>query len=214
MTTITDIRGRVRTDLHDEDPQNYRWTDAELDRHIDRAVNELSLAVPLEAKTTLTTAAGSRDISIASLSDRVAVEAVEYPAGKYPPVYVRFSIWMDTLTMTMLIDGAPGAGENVDVHYARPHTLDTAGSTVPPPLEELVSTGAAGYAALEWASFATNRVNVGGEGVWRQYLAWGQDRISAFLRGLAERGRRNSVRARSLYTPSRLPEDKTRVIGP
>ena len=185
MTTITDIRGRVRTDLHDEDSQNYRWTDAELNRHIDRAVNELSLAVPLEAKTTLTTAAGSRDISIASLSDRVAVEAVEYPTGKYPPVYVRFSIWIDTLTM--LIDGAPGASENVDVHHTKLHTLDATSSTVPQPLEELVATGAGGYAALEWASFATNRVNVGGEEVWQQYLAWGQHRISAFLRGLAKR---------------------------
>ncbi len=212
MTTITDIRGRVRTDLHDEDSQDYRWTDAELDRHIGRAVNELSLAIPLEAKATLTTAAGSRDVSIAGLSDRVAVEAVEYPAGKYPPAYVRFSIWMDTLTMH--IDGVPVAGETVAVHYTRPHTLDAAGSTVPPPLEELVATGAAGYAALEWASFATNRINVGGEEVCRQYLAWGQDRISAFLSGLAERGRRNTVRARSLYTPSRLPEDKTTVMGP
>ncbi len=212
MTTITGIRGRVRTDLHDEDSQDYRWTDAELDRHIGRAVNELSLAVPLEAKATVITAAGSREVSIAGLSDRVAVEAVEYPTGRYPPFYVRFSVWMDTLTMH--IDGVPVAGETVAVHYTRPHTLDAAGSTVPPPLEDLVATGATGYAALEWASFATNRINVGGEEVWRQYLAWGQDRISAFLSGLAERGRRNTIRARSLYTPSRLPEDKTTVMGP
>lgn len=212
MTTISDIRSRVRTDLHDEDSQNYRWTDAELDRHIGRAVNELSLAAPLEAKTTLTTTAGSRDISIASLSDRVAVEALEYPTGKYPPVYVQFSIWIDTLTM--LIDGAPGGSENVDAYYTKLHTLDSSSSTIPQALEDLVATGAAGYAALEWASFATNRVNVGGEEVWRQYLAWGQELISAFLKGLANQGRKSSVRSRRLYTPSRLPEDKTTVIGP
>jgi len=212
MTTISDVRSRVRTDLHDEDSQNYRWTDAELDRHIGRAVNELSLAAPLESKSTLTTTAGSRDISIASLSDRVAVEAIEYPTGKYPPVYIQFSIWIDTLTM--LIDGAPGGGENVDVYYTKLHTLDSSSSTIPQVLEDLVATGAAGYAALEWASFATNRVNVGGEEVWHQYLAWGQELISAFLKGLANQGRKNSVRSRRLYTPSRLPEDKTTVIGP
>ncbi len=212
MTTISDIRARVRTDLHDEDSQNYRWTDAELDRHIGRAVTELSLATPLEAKSTLTTTAGSRDVSITSLSDRVSVEAVEYPTGKYPPVYVRFSLWADILTL--LVDSSPDGGENVDVYYAKLHTLDATTSTLPQALEDLVATGAGGYAALEWASFATNRVNVGGEDVWRHYLAWGQDRLSAFMRGLTKHSRKSAVRARRLYPPQRLPEDKTTVVGP
>ncbi len=59
MTTITTVRGLVRKDLHDEDSSNYRWTDAVLDRHIGRAVNEYSVAAPLEQKSTLTTTAGA-----------------------------------------------------------------------------------------------------------------------------------------------------------
>ena len=212
MTTLVDIRARVRTDLHDEDSQNYRWTDAELDRHIDRAVRELGLAVPLEAKTTSSTTAGSQDISISSLSDRVVVEAVEYPVGKYPPVYIRFSVWIDTLTL--LVDQSPAGVENVDVYYTKLHTLDVTTSTLPQALEDLVVTGAAGYAAMEWASFATNRVNVGGQEVWRQYLVWGQDRLSSFLRGLAKHSRKNTVRARRLYSPLSLPGDQTTVVGP
>ena len=47
-TTITTIRARVRQDLHDEDSAAYRWTDAVLDRHIGRAVNEYSIAALLE----------------------------------------------------------------------------------------------------------------------------------------------------------------------
>ncbi|MFQ5880784.1 MAG: hypothetical protein ACE5IZ_11520, partial [Dehalococcoidia bacterium] len=158
---LSQMRARLRQDLHDEDPSNQRWSDAELDRHVGRAVRELSLAIPLEAKATLTTTASSRDLSIATLADLVAVEAVEYPTAKYPPSYVPFSLWAGTLTL--LIDQKPAGSESVSVYYGKMHTLDAAGSTIPPQLEEVVAAGAAAYAALEWASFATNRVNVGGQ---------------------------------------------------
>ena len=88
MTTLTDIRARVRTDLHDEDAGEYRWFSAELDRHISHALRELSLAVPVESKATLTVSAGSRDLSLLSLAGLVLVESVEYPAGLFPPSYV------------------------------------------------------------------------------------------------------------------------------
>ena len=171
---LPEMRMLVRRDLHDEDPAGYRWSDDELDRHIARAVRELSLAVPLEAKAVLTTTAGSRDLSLASLADRVVVEAVEYPVGQYPPAYVSFSLWADTLTL--LVDSPPLAAQEVNVFYGKLHTLDDTTSTVPAALEDVLATGAAAYAALEWASFASNRVNVGGADVWRSYLVWGQER--------------------------------------
>jgi hypothetical protein len=197
---LSDMRTLVRRDLHDQDAANYRWTDEELDRHIARAVKELSLAVPLEAKATLNTTANSRDLSLATLSDRVVIEAVEYPLGKYPPSYVAFSVWGDILTL--LVDSPPLSATDVDVYYGRLHTLDATTSTIPEALEDVVATGAAAYAALEWASFATNRVNVGGDEAWRNYLVWGQERLAAFARALAEHGRRGALRARRLYTPA------------
>jgi len=203
------MRTRVRRDLHDEDPGNQRWTDDELDRHIERAVRELSLAIPLEAKASPATSEGSRDISLASLSDLVAVEAVEYPVDKYPPSYVPFSLWADTLTL--LVDATPPGGQPVNIYYGKMHTLDATTSTIPPHLEELVATGAAAYAALEWASFATNRINVGGQDVWRQYLTWGQERLAVFSRALAKHSRRNAVRVRRLYTPATQPVDQSTV---
>ncbi len=165
---LSEMRSRVRKDLHDEDAANYRWTDAELDRHIGRAVRELSLAIPLEAKTALTTGPNSRELSLTGIAGLIAIEAVEYPTGKYPPSYVQFSVWADTLAM--LVQGAPIGGDPVNVYYGKMHTLDANGSTIPPQLEEVVATGAVAYAALEWASFATNRVNVGGQDTWRNYL--------------------------------------------
>lgn len=206
------MRTRVRRDLHDEDASNYRWTDAVLDRHIDRAVRELSLAVPRELKATLATTAGSRDLSMATLTDLVAIEAVEYPVGQYPPVYVQFSLWAGTLTL--LVDKAPAGGESVSVFYGRLHTLDATSSTLSSPLEDLVATGAGGYAALEWASFATNRVNVGGDQTWRHYLTWGQEWLAAFLRGLAQHSRKSAVRVRQLYKPALPPKSQSTDWGP
>ena len=209
---LSEMRGRLRKDLHDEDAANQRWTDGELDRHIQRAVRDLSLSAPLEAKTTLSTTAGSRDLSIAGLADLVAVEAVEYPTGYYPPTYVPYSVWLSTLTM--LIDAAPAGVESVNVHYTKLHILDATSSTLPSRFEDVVATGAAAYAALEWASFATNRVNVGGQDVWRDYLTWGQERLAEFESALAEQGRRNAVRVRQLYRPATTPVDQSTVTGP
>ena len=209
---LTEMRDRLRKDLHDEDTQNQRWTDAELDRHIQRAVGDFSLSVPLEAKTTLSTTADSRDLSIAGLTDLVAIEAVEHPVGNYPPAYVPFSVWLSTLTM--LIDSPPGAAADVSGYHTKLHTLDATTSTLPARLEDVVATGAAAYAALEWASFATNRVNVGGQDVWRDYLTWGQQRLAEFQRALARHSRRNTVRIRRLYRPATTPVDQQTVQGP
>ena len=100
---------------------------AELDRHVQHTVREFSLAVPLEAKSALATTAGSRDLSISGLTDLVAIEAVEYPAGEYPPSYARYSVWLSTLTL--LTDRTPGAGEAVNVFWTKLHTMDGSGTT-------------------------------------------------------------------------------------
>ncbi len=194
------LRARLRADLHDEDGAGARWSDDTLDRHIARAVQELSLAAPREAVATLSTSAGSREVSIASLDDRVSIEAVEYPAGQYPAAYADFSVWGDT--MTLLTPSTPVAGEDVVVRYGALHTLDEDGTTIGERLVDLVATGAAAYAAIEWASFATNRINAGGDDTWRHYHTWGQERLAAFSKGLAKHGRERGLRARRLYVPA------------
>ncbi len=206
------MRGRLRQDLHDEDASAYRWSDEELDRHIERSVREFSLAIPLEASAALTATPGSRDLSIASLTGLVAIEAVEYPTEDYPPTLARYSVWEDTLTL--LVDSPPADAADVVVYYTKLHTLDGSSSTIPPRFEDVVAAGAAGYAALEWASFATNRINAGGNDVWREYLAWGRERLTEFQRAIARHGRRNAVRPRRLYTPATGGAGQSGVEGP
>ncbi|MBI4338599.1 MAG: hypothetical protein HY680_01455 [Chloroflexi bacterium] len=209
---LATMRARVRRELHDESAPNYRWTDDEIDRHIQRSAAEASVASLRERKATLTTSAGSRDLSLATITDLVSVEAVEYPTGQYPPTYVRFSTWAGTLTL--LVDSPPGGAENVNIYYGALHTLNATTSTLPVEVEDVVATGAGAYAALEWANFAINRINVGGEEVWRQYVTWGQERLAAFLEALRRLGQRNAVRARSLYVPAGGRSSQATDAGP
>ena len=186
----------VRRDLKDEDAGNYQWSDDELTRHITRAVRELSERVPLPAKATLPTTAGSREIDISGLSDRIMVEAVEYPMGLYPPRYQQFSIWGDTLT---IISGSEPDGSNCYVYYGVLHTLDANGSTIPAKYEDLVAAGACGYAAIEWAAYTINRVNVGGTMTPREFRLWGNERLKVFRERLKKLGRRQRVRTQHLF---------------
>jgi hypothetical protein len=196
MTTLADLRDRLRIELHD--PDDTRWEDDTLDRHLQRAIRELSTRAPCEQKTTLTTTAGSRELSLATLNDLVEVTAVEFPVGQYPPCYVRFSQYAGTLTL--LVDEAPASVEDVAVYWGSLHDVDDSGSSLPVAHEDIVIRGAAGYAAIEWASFATNRANVGGSDVVAQYAAWGADALSRFNEQLGRLREVSRVRSSSVYT--------------
>ena len=208
---LSEMRAIVRRDLKDEDEANYRWTDDELDRHVTHAVRELSEAIPYEQKATKVTTLGSRDIDISSLSDRIMVQAVEYPVDNFPKRLQRFILWGDAITL--LGDEVPD-GSNAYIYYGKLHTLDASSSTSPPYLEDLIAAGACGYAAVEWAVYAINRVNVGGTMTPREFLAWGNEKLRVFKSELKRLGRRNRVRVRSMYKPYYPIVSKSTDYGP
>jgi hypothetical protein len=208
---LSDMRALVRRDLHDENSSNYRWTNDEIDRHIDHAVKDFSEAVPYEQKATKATTSGSREINIATITDRVMVEAVEYPADRFPKRYQRFNLWADVLTL--LGDEVPD-GSNAYIYYGKLHTLSSSTSTIPSMHEDLIAAGAAGYAAVEWAIYAVNQVNTGGLPTPEQLLNWGRERLAFFRQELRRLGRKNQVRIRSLYKPYYPVLSKTADYGP
>jgi hypothetical protein len=208
---LTEMKTIVRRDLHDEDSQNYRWTDDELERHIARAVKEFSGAFPYEQKAVTSTTVGSREIDISSITERVSVEAVEYPVGNYPPPYQRFSQWGDILTIHS--DEVPD-GSDVYIYYGKLHTLDYSTSTIPAVNEDLVAAGASGFAAVEWAIYAVNRVNTGGVNTPEEFLTWGRKKLSYFRRELKKLGNKNRVRISSLYRPYNPPVSQSTDYGP
>ena len=207
---LTDMIALVRKDLHDEDALNYRWSDLTLTRHIAHAVKEFSEAIPLQTKAAAATTNGSRDISLASLTGRVMVEAVEYPIGQFPARYQRFSLWGDTLTL--LGPDIPD-GSNCNIFYGQLHTL-AATSTIPAVYEDLIACGACGYAAIEWALYTINRVNNGGEKTPDYLSAWGREKQLLFRAELKRLGRKNKVRVSTLYTPCNPISSRASDAGP
>lgn len=201
---LSEMRTRVRRDLKDEDPQNYRWSDEELDRHIDHAVKEFSQVLSREMKATLATTPGSRELDVSSLTDKVVVEAVEYPVGKFPPRYQRFSLYQDTITL--LGEEVPN-GSDCCVYYGALHVLDASTSTLPPQGEEVVALGAEAYALIEMAAYSVNRVNVGGRQTGEEFRRLGEERLSQFHKKLKKLSSR--LRARQLYSPATTPASQT-----
>ena len=199
----------VRRELKDE--SSILWSDNELTRHIDRAVAGLSEAIPREQRLAMATTAGSREVDISGLSDRVMVEAVEYPVDEFPRSFQRFTIWADILTM---LGSEVPDGSDCCVYYGKLHTLDAVTSTIPARYEDLVVAGASGYAAITWGIYAVNRVNVGGVVTPRDYLIWGKERLRFFSREIKRLGRRGRVRARRFYKPCYPPVSMITDYGP
>ena len=195
---LSDMRAILRSDLHDEDSENYRWSDSELNRHIAHAVKDFSEHLPYEQRATKATTSGSRALDISSLTDRIAVEALEYPVEKFPKRYQPFSLWGNTLTL--LGDEIPD-GSDAYIYYGKLHTLDAGSSTIPVQFEDLIACGAVGYAAVEWAVYAVNRVNVGGTVTPGEFNDWGDRKLKYFRQELVRLGRRNRIRVSSLYIP-------------
>lgn len=101
------------------------------------------------------------------------------------------------------------------IYYCIPHTVDDLGShTIPNDHDHLVLSGAAGFALVEWANYAINRVNVGGGYTAKNYLEQALEILVQFRKVLKALSKQNAVRIRQLYTPYQPPQSKTRVIGP
>ena len=192
---LSTMRTLVRRDLKDEDNSSYRWQDNEIDRAIARAVAELSRYVPREMKTTIATVDGSREIDISSLTDRVSVDKIEFPAGETPRQFQRFTIYQDTLT---LIGDVEGDGENSYIYWGKVHTLgDT--STIPSYLEDVLALGAAAYAVLAQAQHRTDTAGFGGEKADTDYQSWGSAMLKQFTSQLKRFGRGRKLKISQFY---------------
>ena len=185
----------VRGDLKDESSP-YQWSDEELTRHIKHALRELSESLPLPAKAMLPTVSDSREVSISSLTDRVMVQALEYPLEEYPPRYQRFSLWGDAMT---ILSGDEPDSSNCCVYYGKLHSIDDNGSTLPGKHEDLIVTGACGYAALSLAAASINKVNIGGRLTSEELRTWGNEKLKIFKERLKRLGRRQRVRTQQLF---------------
>lgn len=191
MSTLGTLRQRLRLDLRDTDAAAYRWEDASLDRHLLRAVREISLHVPWQ-RASLLEADGSRSLEVASLAGRLEVTRAESPPGRWPAALVPFREEGDVLHW--LGPAPPPEGAPVRLVWHALHQLDAAGSSLPASLEDLAVTGAAGYAALEQVFATADSFNLGGPATPQVLRGLAESRLAVFQRELRRLDRRRRLR--------------------
>jgi len=199
MTTQVDFRNRVKAELGIVGASAERgFDDAALLEHIQRTVEELSLARPLEAQADVLVTGGSRSFALSALTRPVAVLAVEYPAGLWPPEM------LDTIVFggAVRLDHSPPASNyTVRVYYEQRHLVDGSGSTVAAEHEWIVVVGACAYAVFaRTAGFAQSVEISGTPPLTYPHLRLGEEWRRQYQAALADL-RRQRPRRRRMYSP-------------
>ena len=154
--TLSEFRSSLRSELFDPADAEARFSDADLDHAIDRALTELSRAAPWTRDATLTTSADSRLVDLSSLASVWSVEEAEWPTGGYPPQLCTFMV-LPTGDgapgfVFLLVPEAPGAAEPVRVRWGTKHVAGENLWTVPEAHTGLLTTGAYAHACLAYAT--------------------------------------------------------------
>jgi hypothetical protein len=149
----------------------------------------------LEDSTVLTLTAAGREISLASITDIRSVTDAWWPYhseladADWPPNRVRGfrTTYKDGALLLLLTSkhgGRPQIGDELRIWYTRRHTVEgfqgAALTTLTAEAETLVTTGAAGLAAL--AGALDHSLPVG----WERVSEWASAWIKIFERGLDE----------------------------
>jgi len=171
------MRASVRRDLKDEDSSNYRWTDDEIDRAIERAVLMYSEFVPLvQLTSSIHTVDQDNTVDISTLNDRLDVVKVEHPIVTQPYASRRFSVWGDLLTF---LDGYTGDGGHCNIYWLKKHTLSTT-STINTVHDHIIALGAVACAVSSQAQYQVNTANTGGQKVNMDYNWWARTAFEQF----------------------------------
>ena len=191
---LTEMTARVREDLQDTDSQNYRWTDAEVEGAIQRAVLEYSIHAPIEQHDDIATTNGDTELDISGLSGLLQVVAVEFPIGKTPKYMQRFERYAGHLYME-----DEGNGDDARVRWLKQHTLTAQSTTIPTEHDEVIVLGATGYLAMSASANTVDRAFVAGRYGTQSYRLWGRERLRRYDFKLKEISHTNRIVRRNLY---------------
>ncbi len=210
---INEYVGKVRQDLEDPNPPAAIWSDLDLQRHVGHAVTEYQLWKPQEILlSSLALTPGSRTIDVSAITTLMRVEAVEYPVGQWPPVYVQFQQFGTTLTL--FLDGAPAATDplGVNLYTVQRHNVTSSACTIDPADDEAIIAGAVYFAAAEYSFKTAGQINAAGPNTWLRYRDLALDKAVEFRGYLAiVRARITSQRA---YAPSEPKQSRYAVEAP
>jgi len=218
-TTYAVFETRVRADLSDSNSPPLLGS-ADIDRHVDHAARDLSIVAPLDQLIVLNVVSGSRAIDLTAIQQQYTIHrciAVEWPVDQYPQEYVQFNVFGTTLTL--LVEQAPDGTQPTANLYAKVSMVCGATdsqSTIPAQFDDVLTLGAAGYAAQELATRLMNTINVGGPVVWEHYLTLSQQLLAGFAAELTQLRLPYQVFAKRLYAPEYPPQgiSQTEVYPP
>jgi len=147
MTTyLADLVAQLRTDLGDPSGATPRWSDADLQRAIDRSLSMFSRHHPYQQKSTIATTLNDYAVSIASLTNRLSIDKLEFPVGDLPPIFVPFNIVQNTLYML-----TTGDASNCYIYWSGIHVLSDAVRTFDSRYSDIIELGALAYALEQYA---------------------------------------------------------------
>ena len=174
----------MRTVLGDRDATNYLWPDASIDEHVSNALGELSRYLP-DQSSGLKATDGSGRIDLSTLAGLIEVTGVFATNAVFGFVaeQVGFTVWANELTVE--VTPVPMLDTSFSLRWTRAHTVTATASTLPAYLEDLVITGAVGYAAAEGQARSANSVNVGGFRTPGEYRELSLDALTRFRAELA-----------------------------
>jgi Holliday junction resolvase-like predicted endonuclease len=172
---LTTATANIRTDLNDLDNTNYRWTDATIQREIDRAVARYSTISPYLAATQIQTVSGAR--IYAAPSGAWWIDRVEYPTGSFPrrliPFLQRLSPLIPDPTSSVAADTGmtatpvSGGGSLSAGVYQYSYTFTTPGGGETKPYPTTVSATAASGGSMALGAIPTGPSGVTGRNLYR-----------------------------------------------
>ena len=166
--TEDQLIGHIATALND--PATAIWGTATIAAQLQLDIRVLSEYTPQLAKATVAFAGTARELSLASVSDYLDIDAIEFPIDKHPKRYVNFSKRGGTV---VLDDYLPSVSttDTAYIWYAAPHSVSgTTTNTLNPWQENILIELTVAHLLQNISRDKRETVNKGGGNVDTKYL--------------------------------------------
>ena len=172
----------------------FTYDQNDVDEAIRWALHRYSQVRPDQTVTSVTLAAGGREVDISSITDYWNVARVWWPytaaSPEYPPKWRDFELWPGDVLYINDPD-EPQSGDVVRVWYTRVHKLNgldsATATTIPVSAETVIVVGASGFAAQERVQDESSRF------VPRKLREWASARLREFEGALRAASRRQAA---------------------
>lgn len=199
QTPLEYMRSLVRIDLQDPWGPDAKWTDQDIDRAIQRAVEEYSFYLPIQDRTEVPTVAGQDWIDASIFQSAIRIYRIEFPINRRPRRFQPFRVFAGRIYLT---GDDTGNGQNCAVEWGRPHTITHTYNSVPVQHYNIIALGAAALCVLSESQSKGYWQAAPDEDQSQIYIDWGNLMVKQFraeLRRLTRQVRNQRVISGEIY---------------